>query len=139
MSDRETIRVFRSADLPMIDRGSGIRSFPLVSRETGSRALLSGMTLIPPGSSIPTHTHSSDESVMILEGDGVCEVAGQRHHLGRFDTTYISAGIVHRFLNVGARDLRILWIYDQLDTTRTFVETGETAGHLASYRAPRSR
>lgn len=130
---RVVVRVFHSNKLAPIDRGNGVRSIPLASEETGSRALLTGMTLIPRGGAIPPHIHSSDECVVVLEGRAACEVADERHQLAPFDATYISSGVQHRFVNTGDTDLRILWVYDRTDTTRTLVETGETTGHLGTY------
>ena len=70
---------------------------------------------------------------MVLKGRAACEVNGERHELEPFDGTFVEAGVPHRFINVGDAALRILWTYSAVDTTRTFVETGETAGHLDSY------
>jgi quercetin dioxygenase-like cupin family protein len=125
--------IIRIADHPGVDRGNGIRSFPLVGGDTGADRLLTGMTVIPVGASIPRHTHSSEEFILILEGEAVCEVADATHRLGRLDSTYVPAGLEHRFLNVGDTPLRILWVYSDIHTTRTLVETGETLGHLESY------
>ncbi len=129
------VQIFRTEDLVPVDRGNGIRSFPLASGEMGSEHLLTGMTLFPVGGEIPLHTHSAEESVMVLEGEAAVDVAGRRTLLRPFDSTYVSAGIEHRFVNVGDGPMRILWIYGSIHTTRTFVETGETSDHLATYRA----
>jgi mannose-6-phosphate isomerase-like protein (cupin superfamily) len=60
--------------------------------------------------------------VIVFEGDGVCEIAGEGYELTRIEATYISRGLPHRFANAGATDLRILWIHDRTDTTCTSVE-----------------
>jgi quercetin dioxygenase-like cupin family protein len=126
-------RIFRLKDLPPVERGRGIKSIPLAGPETGSSVLLQGQTIFPPGGAIALHTHSSDECIVVLEGRAACEVNGERHELEPFDGTFVEAGVPHRFINVGNAVLRILWTYSAVDTTRTFVETGETAGHLDSY------
>lgn len=125
--------ILRLVDQLGVDRGNGIRSFPLVGGDTGADRLLTGMTVIPVGASIPLHTHSSEEFIIILEGRAVCEVADARHELGPLDSTYVPAALEHRFLNVGDTELRILWVYSDVHATRTLVETGETLGHLESY------
>ena len=125
--------ILRLADAISIDRGNGICSIPLVGGDTGADRLLAGMTVLPPGASIPLHTHSSEEFILILEGDGICETEEDSHRLGPLDATYVPAGIQHRFLNVGDGPMRILWVYTDVDTTRTLVASGETLGHLDSY------
>jgi quercetin dioxygenase-like cupin family protein len=116
-----------------MDRGNGITSIPLVGGDTGADRLLAGMTLLPAGASIPLHTHSSEEFILILEGDALCETEDGSHRLRPLDSTYVPAGIPHRFINVGDGPMRILWVYTDVDTTRTLVESGETLGHLDSY------
>ena len=130
------VRIFRADELAAVDRGNGIRSYPLASGEMGAEHLLTGMTVFPVGGEIPLHTHSAEESVMILEGEAAVDVAGERTLLRPFDCTYVSAGVEHRFLNVGPGPMRILWIYGSIHTTRTFVGTGETSGHLDAYQGP---
>lgn len=125
--------ILRTADATSIDRGSGIRSIPLVGGDTGAERLLAGVTVLPPGASIPLHTHSSEEFILILEGDAMCELEEESHRLAPLDATYVPAGIPHRFLNVGDGPMRILWVYTDVDTTRTLVASGETLGHLDSY------
>ncbi|MER6693072.1 cupin domain-containing protein [Streptomyces minutiscleroticus] len=80
------------------------------------------------GAGIALHTHDCPESVTILEGDAVVEIDGTEHHVTRFDTTYVPAGMPHRFRNASATEpMRILWIHATVDVTRTMVETGVTA------------
>ena len=127
------VRIFRVKELPLVERGQGIRSIPLAGAATGSSILLQGQTIFPPGGAIALHTHSSDECVVILEGRAACDVDGERQELEPFDATFVAAGVPHRFVNIGQGELRILWTYSAVDTTRTFVDTGETVAHLGSY------
>jgi len=125
-------RVLRFETLQTVDRGNGVQTTPLVSKETGASGLTTGLTRFPPGGAIPLHLHNCPEQVTVLEGEALVEIAGERHRIGRYDTTYIAAGTAHRFTNVGVGALVILWIYGSSDVTRTFVETGETVAHLSS-------
>ena len=45
--------------------------------------------------------------------------------VNRYDTTFIPAGVPHRFINRGKDKMRILWVYSSIQVTRTYVETGE--------------
>jgi quercetin dioxygenase-like cupin family protein len=84
--------------------------------------MLTGMTVFPPGGGIALHTHNCEESVVILEGEALCEVEESSYRLSAFDAAYIPAGLKHRFSNAGEDVLRILWIYGSIDMVRTYVD-----------------
>ncbi|MGV9503806.1 cupin domain-containing protein [Streptomyces sp. NPDC003642] len=120
--------VLRPTELPAYSRGGGARTIPLVTRTVGAEVFLTGQTLFDGGAGIALHTHNCPESVTILEGDAIVEIDGTEHHVTCFDTTYVPAGVPHRFRNASATEpMRILWIYASVDATRTLVETGITA------------
>ena len=107
-------RVLHFSDIPQIDRGGGIYSVPLVVEATGAKAFSSGVTTFPHGASIALHTHNTDEQVTLLEGEAVAEIEGRREHVDPLDTTFIPAGVPHRFINRGSGSMRILWVYGSL-------------------------
>jgi len=123
--------ILKIDSLPTVERGNGIRTIPLVTKETGAKHMTTGLTRFPAGAIVPLHSHNCDEQVTILEGQAEVEVDGQRHPLRPFDTTFVPANKSHRFINVGESQLTIMWIYTSTEVTRTFTDTGETVSHLS--------
>jgi len=130
--------VLRPGLLTPRDRSGGARTIPLVTRPVGAEVFLNGMTMFDPGAGIPLHTHNCAECVVILDGTAVAEIDGVEHRLGRWDTTYVAAGVAHRFRNASASaSMRILWTYASVEATRTIVATGVTTRVDAEHGAPR--
>ncbi len=117
----------RPDELPSVDRGGGNRTIPLVTRATGSQQMLTGMTMIGPGSAIPWHYHDCEETVLVLEGEGFAEIGDECLPVRAMDVTWIPPNLPHRFRNGSTeKQLKIMWVYASVDATRTMVETGET-------------
>ena len=117
--------ILRIESLPVLDRGNGIQTIPLVTEEIGSEHMTTGLAHFPVGAKVPRHSHNSDEQVTILEGEAEAELDGRRPRLDADDTTLIPASKPHHFCerqHDAARDIVDLCL---LGGTRTFAETGE--------------
>jgi quercetin dioxygenase-like cupin family protein len=83
----------------------------LFSRRLGARGICGGYGRFQPGSSLPCHIHGYDESITIVEGAAVCQVAGQEYPVSDLDTACIPEARPHRFLNRSDAPMAMLWVY----------------------------
>ena len=126
--------ILRPDEIPLVERGGGAKTIPLVHPGLGARSLINGITIFAPGAAIPLHMHNCEESVMVLEGEAIAVIDGQEHRLKAMDTTWIPANLPHQFINVSSTDeMRIFWTYADIAATRTLVETGETRAVSAEH------
>lgn len=120
--------VLRPDEMPRYARQGGANTIPLVMPHRGATQFVSVITTLPPGAKIPFHHHNCEESVMLLEGEALMDLAdGSTHALKPMDTTWIPTGYGHRFRNPSdSKPMRILGVYGRTDATRTLTDTGET-------------
>jgi quercetin dioxygenase-like cupin family protein len=119
-------RLIRSDEAEPVERGDGIESVRLTPDPLEGQAFTMGVTSFPPGASIRLHSHNTVEQVTVIEGEGLAELNGEQVPARPYDTTQISPGELHRFINTGSKRMRILWVYGSTEVTRTFADTGET-------------
>lgn len=132
-----TAAVLRPSEIPARQRGGGAKTIPLVTRRTGSSSFINGMTIFEPGAAIPLHRHNCEESVLLLEGEAIAEIAGVEYPIAAGDVTFIPAEVPHRFRNASkTAGMKILWTYASVDATRTLVATGDTRSIDEEHQAP---
>lgn len=120
-------KIFRPSQIPPVARGGGVKTIPLLTRKTGARSFINGLTIFPPNGSVPLHKHNCDETVLLLEGSAVARIAGEEHEIAQGEMTFIPEGVHHCFRNASATsDMKILWTYASIDADRTIIATGET-------------
>jgi quercetin dioxygenase-like cupin family protein len=102
----------------------GVSVARIVTEETGATQLSTGITTFNPGTSNTTHYHNSEESVIVIEGEGILVLNGEEHHLKQYDAAFVTPGDHHRFINNGDKPFKICWAYATVHVTRTLVEDG---------------
>ena len=110
-----------------VSRGRGIVNHLIASKNIGARNIHSGITFIPPKTSVPEHTHNTEEQVTILKGTMKIILNGNQEIIcNSYDSTFISSNVRHELINNSEEEVHALIIYGSADVNRTFTETGET-------------
>lgn len=112
----------RFAEAPVYELAPKAYFRDLFARRFGSRGLCGGYGLFEPGASLPCHFHAYDESITIVTGEAVCQVAGKEYLLSGCGTACIPKGRRHRFLNHSDRPMAMIWVYAGDEPERTIVD-----------------
>jgi quercetin dioxygenase-like cupin family protein len=102
----------------------------LFAKRLGSRGICGGYGLFEPGASLPCHYHGFDESITIVAGRAVCQVAGREYEVSNYDTACIPTGRPHRFLNRSDAAMAMVWVYAGDEPDRVLVDPGYCEGRL---------
>jgi quercetin dioxygenase-like cupin family protein len=122
----EQIHHLRFAELPAIKRNDEVVNFVIAGPKQSTKNFKTSITRMRARSSVPRHSHNCEEQVTVLEGRVKFVLGDKVFECGRYDSTYISAGVQHEFANVGEGDALVMVIYGASHVTRTFADTGET-------------
>lgn len=124
----ETLVRFEQA--PVYELAPGSRFRDLFARRLGSRGICGGYGLFQPGSSLPCHYHEYDESITIVTGTAICQVAGKEYELSGCGTGCIPKGRPHRFLNRSSSPMAMVWVYAGDEPERTLLDPGYCDGSI---------
>ncbi|MDE0824149.1 MAG: cupin domain-containing protein [Dehalococcoidia bacterium] len=100
----------------------GVLLTSLVDGDTGATLISSGVAEFAVGASAPTHYHDAEESVIVIEGEGLMVINGEEHIVRPNDAAFISPGAHHSIANHGDTSFKISWTYASINWSTTPVE-----------------
>lgn len=112
----------RSAETAAYSLAPGTEFRDLFAGRFGARGVCGGHGVFPPGTGLPCHYHVYDESITIVDGVAICQVAGAEYELRDLQTACIPDQRPHRFVNRGATPMAMIWVYAGDEPDRVLVD-----------------
>jgi mannose-6-phosphate isomerase-like protein (cupin superfamily) len=102
------MKIVNKKNAPQYERDN-IRSFLLVAESTvGSKHITTSLVEMKPGGIQKPHHHETEQCYMILEGNGLMEVDGEKAYVGAGDTIFIPSNSIHSLYNESQATLKYL-------------------------------
>lgn len=79
--------------------------------QDGADGLSLGLAKIPPGEALRLHSHEQSEIYLVLEGEGLVDVGGERHGVEPGSAVFVPGGAVHSCENSGDSDLLLAYAF----------------------------
>jgi mannose-6-phosphate isomerase-like protein (cupin superfamily) len=103
------VAIVHLADQPAIPTGD--REFRiLVDPSVGCQGITQFVGWIPPGRA-PAHSHTYEEVVYVLEGQGLLHVDGSRRAIGAGSCIHLPPPLPHCLENTGSTPMRVLGVF----------------------------
>ena len=100
-------RIIRREEVEILQRAPGVSVASSVTKENGATDISSGITTFQEGTSNTTHYHNSEESVIVIEGQGILIINGEEHRVRQYDSAFITPGTHHRLINTGDTPFKV--------------------------------
>jgi mannose-6-phosphate isomerase-like protein (cupin superfamily) len=108
-SDRRKVTV-RYADQPVLPAGADREFRYLVNQDAGCVDVTQFVGVIPPGRA-PDHSHTYDEVVYVVEGEGALHVGGRSTPIAGGSCIHLPPLVMHCLENTGDRPMRVLGVF----------------------------
>ena len=102
-------RVIRREEVTSVQRAPGVSVASSVTKEVGATEISSGITTFQAGTSNSTHYHNAEESVIVIEGEGILMINGQEHPVRQYDAAFLPRVPHPRLINTRETPFRIPW------------------------------
>lgn len=83
-----------------------------------------GVSIIGPGKIHEEHAHDANqELIVVMGGQGVAKISGREFDIRFGSVIGLDRGEPHAFVNTGATELTLLWIYDPPGAENKFIKS----------------
>ena len=83
----------------------------LLDQKAGTKLLIVGLHVLPPGGEIRPHTHPDQElAYIILNGKALVTVGDEQAEVGKYDVVWIPIKTNHGSKNIGEGELRYIFV-----------------------------
>jgi mannose-6-phosphate isomerase-like protein (cupin superfamily) len=103
-------RTVRYADQPVLEAGADREFRYLVNQDVGCLDVTQFVGVIPPGRA-PMHSHSYDEIVYIIDGEGILHIGGQERAIRPGSAMHLPPLVEHCLENTGPEPMRVLGVF----------------------------
>jgi len=98
-------------DVPALEMRPGIRGQFLANKELGACGVSLLKNSVQPGAEAPLHTHTVEETMLVLEGSVWAQVGDERFTVGPNNTVIIPPNTPHAWGNPGPGVAELLWAF----------------------------
>lgn len=124
--------VIDHSQLPELQMRPGILGRFLAHKDLGSQGVSLLTNKVDPGAGAPLHSHTVEETMLVLNGTIWVKVGDEEYNLGPDHTVIIPANVPHAWGNRGSEVANLLWAFAGPDpfSDATYLE-GEAPKHRA--------
>ena len=109
-------------DSEMGELAPGVRRIEIVSGELGADSLTVSDVTLEPGAKAPTHTHPTEEAMVILDGELDAVLGDEVITVTPGKTVLAPAGVKHGFVNRSGSSARVYGVFPTGKVERTLVD-----------------
>jgi quercetin dioxygenase-like cupin family protein len=114
--------ILHKDDLPVNTPWEGVSSRTLLDSDAGTSSLTMGELTMEHGSDVPTHVHSTEEGMVILEGDLEAVLGDEVVNVKAGHILLAPAGVRHGFANRSGSSARVITGFPTGKRDITFVD-----------------
>ena len=109
-------------DVEKEELSPGVHRWALVDGTKGSESTSVGDVIVGPGGRVPTHTHPTEEAMVILEGELDAILGDEVIKVREGQTILAPPGVKHGFINNSGAPARVMAIFPTANMERTLVD-----------------
>lgn len=103
--------VINHRNVPLMEMRSGIRGQFLANKALGSCGLSLLKNWVQPGAQAPLHTHTVEETMLVLAGTVWAQIGDEHFTVGPNNTVIIPPNTPHAWGNLGPGVAELLWAF----------------------------